>query len=136
MYVTVSNFYIKEAKFVYDAVKIQFLIACSCKLTEFYNCFNLKMLLFYRLQGSFPRTDFSFKVYFPASRQIEDSKIGDWILYNIYVYLLYRKNGFICVHVWVKMYFKNSIVLFWWLYIQDRPKKAYEPVFRNIGTFW
>uniref|UniRef100_K1PFP7 Uncharacterized protein n=1 Tax=Magallana gigas TaxID=29159 RepID=K1PFP7_MAGGI len=27
--------------------------------------------------GSFPRTDFSFKVYFPASRQIEDSKIGD-----------------------------------------------------------
>lgn len=73
MYVTVSNFYIKEAKFVYDAVKIQFLIACSCKLTEFYK----NMLLFYRLQGSFPRTDFSFKVYFPASRQIEDSKIGD-----------------------------------------------------------
>nr|XP_022334080.1 DNA polymerase epsilon subunit 2-like [Crassostrea virginica] len=27
--------------------------------------------------GSFPRTDFSFKVYFPATRQIEDSKIGD-----------------------------------------------------------
>ncbi|XP_061174005.1 DNA polymerase epsilon subunit 2-like [Saccostrea echinata] len=27
--------------------------------------------------GSFPKTDFSFKVYFPATRQIEDSKIGD-----------------------------------------------------------
>ncbi|KAK3092347.1 hypothetical protein FSP39_001653 [Pinctada imbricata] len=27
--------------------------------------------------GSFPRTDFSFKVYFPASRNMEDSKIGD-----------------------------------------------------------
>ncbi|KAH3826894.1 hypothetical protein DPMN_128821 [Dreissena polymorpha] len=27
--------------------------------------------------GSFPRTDFSFKVYLPATRQIEDSKISD-----------------------------------------------------------
>ncbi|KAL5008711.1 hypothetical protein ScPMuIL_014292 [Solemya velum] len=27
--------------------------------------------------GSFPRTDYSFKVYMPATRQIEDSKIGD-----------------------------------------------------------
>ncbi|VDH92705.1 DNA polymerase epsilon subunit 2 [Mytilus galloprovincialis] len=27
--------------------------------------------------GSFPRTEFSFKVYLPATKQIEDSKIGD-----------------------------------------------------------
>lgn len=47
MYVTVSNFYLKEAKFVYDVVKIQFLIACSCKLTEFYNCFNPKICYYF-----------------------------------------------------------------------------------------
>lgn len=29
------------------------------------------------LQGSFSMTDFSFKVYIPATRQVEDSQIGD-----------------------------------------------------------
>ncbi|KAK3591288.1 hypothetical protein CHS0354_004337 [Potamilus streckersoni] len=50
------------------------LIVCADKYDPFHSSAVDSIVL---NPGSFPRTDFSFKVYLPASRQIEDSKIDD-----------------------------------------------------------
>ena len=38
---------------------------------------NNFIFLNYLLQGSFLRTDFSFKVYYPATREVQDSQVRD-----------------------------------------------------------
>ena len=88
------------------------------------------------LQGSFPRSDFTFKVYYPATRQVEDSRIADdWQtesvergLFRIYGIMPVKFPGWPCgnaIHVqcqlsilvWSNMTAAQSFMLLkTWLY--------------------
>lgn len=55
---------------------VRFLFLCEQYFLINLHYPHLQSIVVY-FQGSFSKNEFSFKVYLPATRQVEDSQIGD-----------------------------------------------------------